>query len=92
MADAKKRTVYVLRSCLDPERHYVGLTSNLQKRVECHNAGQSRDTARHKPWRVVVALEFSTDAAAIRFERYLKSGSGRVFAKRHFQPPATDVE
>jgi hypothetical protein len=31
-----------------------------------------------------VAIEFQTEAEAIRFEKYLKSGSGRAFAKRHF--------
>jgi len=32
-----------------------------------------------------VVLEFGAEATAIRFERYLKSGSGRAFAKRHFE-------
>ncbi len=27
---------------------------------------------------------FSTQDSALAFERYLKSGSGRAFAKRHF--------
>jgi hypothetical protein len=31
-----------------------------------------------------VSIEFPTEAQALRFERYLKSGSGRAFAKRHF--------
>jgi hypothetical protein len=32
----------------------------------------------------VVSIEFPSEKAARRFERYLKSGSGRAFAKRHF--------
>jgi len=31
-----------------------------------------------------VAIEFPTEKEVLRFERYLKSGSGRAFAKRHF--------
>jgi hypothetical protein len=31
-----------------------------------------------------VSIEFLTEKEALRFERYLKSGSGRAFAKRHF--------
>jgi len=31
-------------------------------------------------------IEFPDEARAIRFERYLKSGSGRAFANRHFEP------
>ena len=32
-----------------------------------------------------VVIEFPDEARAVRFERYLKSGSGRAFAKRHFE-------
>jgi hypothetical protein len=35
-----------------------------------------------------VALEFADAKNAARFERYLKTGSGRAFAKRHFGPCA----
>ena len=31
-------------------------------------------------------MEFKAEEQALRFERYLKSGSGRAFAKRHFAP------
>jgi hypothetical protein len=34
----------------------------------------------------VVSLEFPNERTATRFEKYLKSGSGRAFAKRHFDP------
>jgi hypothetical protein len=41
-------------------------------------------TISHRPWSLVVSLEFADAVTARRFERYLKSGSGRAFAKRHF--------
>jgi len=63
---------------------YVGLTSNVATRLAWHNAGENVHTARDRPWHVVVSLEFTTPRAAYRFERYLKSGSGRAFATRHF--------
>ncbi len=85
MDDAAKRFVYLLRSLEDPNRPYVGLTSNIPSRLAAHNAGRCPHTARHKPWQVVVSIEFSDEGNAIRFERYLKSGSGRAFAKRHFR-------
>jgi len=81
---SQKRFVYVIRSERDLRRHYVGLTADVAGRLEQHNAGMNRYTSREKPWRVVVTLEFMDEEAAIRFERYLKSGSGRAFAKRHF--------
>jgi putative endonuclease len=41
-------------------------------------------TARHRPWRLPAAVEFASEGLAARFERYLKTGSGRAFARRHF--------
>jgi hypothetical protein len=38
----------------------------------------------NRPWSLVVSMEFTTAKAASAFEKYLKSGSGRAFSKRHF--------
>jgi putative endonuclease len=80
----EKRIVYIVRSDSDASRHYVGITNHLLDRLDWHNHGPSGYTVNHRPWSVVVSLEFPTEAAARRFEKYLKSGSGRAFAKRHF--------
>jgi predicted GIY-YIG superfamily endonuclease len=80
----QKRFVYILRSRSNHARHYVGVTSDVSARLRWHNAGQSVHTARDRPWSLVVSMEFATQLAAYRFERYLKSGSGRAFSKRHF--------
>ena len=80
-----KRLVYILRSDIDPDRHYIGLTSDVERRLEWHNTGPSGVTVRHRPWSLVVSLEFTDATTAARFERYLKTGSGRAFAKRHFR-------
>ena len=77
-------TVYILRSERDAARHYTGLTSDVTTRLAWHNAGQNTHTARDRPWRLIVSIEFATEQAARCFERYLKTGSGRAFAKRHF--------
>jgi putative endonuclease len=50
-----------------------------------HNAGRCPHTVSRRPWQRHVVIEFSNERSAIRFERYLKSGSGRAFAKRHFE-------
>jgi putative endonuclease len=76
--------VYVLRSTRSPGRYYVGLTSDVLRRLATHNSGGSKHTQLLRPWELVVSLEFSSEASAVAFERYLKSGSGRAFAKRHF--------
>jgi predicted GIY-YIG superfamily endonuclease len=79
-----RRFVYILRSDADPRRHYVGLTSDVDRRLLWHNTGPSGVTVRHRPWSLVVSLAFADARVAGRFERYLKTGSGRAFAKRHF--------
>lgn len=76
--------VYVLVSVADPRRHYVGLTSNVTTRLAVHNSGGSQHTATDRPWKLIVSLEFADQQSAVQFEKYLKSGSGRAFAKRHF--------
>ena len=84
MHGIEKRLVYILRSDADPSRHYVGITNDLASRLEWHNHGPCGYTRLHRPWVVVVSMEFRTERGAVRFENYLKSGSGRAFAKRHF--------
>jgi predicted GIY-YIG superfamily endonuclease len=79
-----KRIVYVIRSRQDPERHYVGRTYDLPSRLASHNAGESPHTRHLVPWALVVSVQFASEDAAMRFERFLKSSSGRTFAKRHF--------
>ena len=78
------RFVYVLKSA-DPTPHfYVGRTSDVHARLADHNAGRCPHTARYRPWHLHVTIELPDERRAIEFERYLKSGSGRAFAKRHF--------
>jgi len=79
-----KRFVYVLRSIPAPERYYVGLTSDVEARLVTHNSGGSQHTAPIRPWQLVASIEFGSENSAVAFEKYLKTGSGRAFAKRHF--------
>jgi putative endonuclease len=80
-----KRFVYILKSVNEPDEYYVGLTSDPEARLQAHNAGLSPHTEEHRPWRTLVRVEFDEEAPAMEFERYLKTGSGREFARRHFR-------
>lgn len=86
MHGIEKRIVYVLQTDSNPERHYVGLTNDLPSRLTWHNSGPCGYTVRHRPWSLLVTIEFATEQAALKFERYLKSGSGHAFSRRHFGP------
>ncbi len=76
--------VYTLTSEENPTRHYVGLTDNLDERLTAHNAGKVHHTSKYKPWQIEMAVAFREQEKAAAFEHYLKSGSGREFARRHF--------
>lgn len=76
--------VYLIKSIKFPEITYVGYTTNLKQRIETHNSGGSLHTAKHRPWKYVMYLTFAEQAKAKEFEHYLKSQSGRAFAKKRF--------
>ncbi len=78
------QTVYLIQSINHPKQVYIGVTSNFNQRLKYHNAGKSIHTNKYKPWKLVAAFCFANTQRANAFERYLKSGSGRAFAKRHF--------
>ena len=84
MHGIEKRIVYILRSDADPARHYVGITNDVPARLQWHNHGPSGHTTSYRPSSLVVSMEFATPDSAVRFEKYLKSGSGRAFTRRHF--------
>jgi predicted GIY-YIG superfamily endonuclease len=76
---------YVLQCIEDHSRHYIGSTDDLKCRLEEHNSGKCPHTSKYKPWRIKSYFAFTDKLIATRFERYLKSGSGREFARRHFE-------
>jgi len=77
--------VYLLESINFPNETYIGLTDDLRRRLSAHNSGQATHTNKFKPWRLVTYLGFSDAQKAVAFERYLKSSSGRAFAKKRFR-------
>ena len=77
------RYVYILES-LDSEHFHVGVTDDLRARLAKHNAGEVPHASKYGPWRIRAYIAFDDEKRAIAFEKYLKSGSGRAFAKKHF--------
>jgi putative endonuclease len=74
--------VYILRSISFPDRHYTGITGDLLRRLAKHNAGEVPHTSKYKPWQIKTYVAFSDEKQAFAFEKYLKSPSGRAFAKK----------
>ena len=81
---SQMKYVYLFKSLSHPDQRYIGCTADLAARLKQHNQGRSPHTAKFRPWQVHVAIRFQEDKRAEEFERYLKSGSGHAFAKKHF--------
>jgi len=75
--------VYILKSTKNSNRHYVGVCSDLKARIAEHNSGECKTTSNGGPWKLETAIYFRDQAKATVFERYLKTGSGRAFSKKH---------
>ena len=79
---ASKRFVYVMKNDDIPPRYYTGLASDVGARLASHNAGQCPHSSKHRAWHLDLVIKFADEGRAVRFERYLKSGSGHAFANR----------
>ena len=76
--------VYILVSQANETIHYTGITRDLEQRLFEHNRGNCPNTSQYRPWRIETAIAFKSESKARAFEKYLKSGSGPEFARRHF--------
>ncbi len=78
--------VYILK-CKDG--FYVGCTSDLKDRIPRHHKGHIPATAKRLPLKLIAYFAFLDKYTAFGFEKYLKSGSGRAFLKKHLskKPP-----
>jgi len=80
--------VYLIQSEPFPEQRYTGFTTDLKERFKTHNAGQSPHTSKYKPWKLISYHAFLDKRTAQKFEHYLKTGSGKAFAKKRFYKSA----
>ena len=84
MRETNYHYVYILTSLKDPNRHYIGITTNLTARLKKHNEGGNSHTSKDRPWQIDIAIRFTDKEKATAFETYLKTGSGREFSRCHF--------
>jgi putative endonuclease len=75
--------VYVIVSQAKTDRFYIGFSSRPEERLEEHNAGKNASTDTFAPWHLANVISFRSKQKSLEFERYLKSGSGRAFIRRH---------
>ncbi|MDD5669543.1 MAG: GIY-YIG nuclease family protein [Candidatus Omnitrophica bacterium] len=72
-------------------RIYVGMTTDISKRVNEHNAGKTKSTKFHRPWKVFYFEKFEERISARFREKQLKAGCGKEFLReilKHNAPVA----
>ena len=82
--------VYVLRS-IPTGRHYIGMTSDVQRRLHEHNTKTGRWTSSFQPWKLVAIEPFQTRGEAAVRERFLKSRAGIGERQRLYEQSAREV-
>ena len=66
--------VYVLRNASG--KFYIGVTSDVDRRVADHNEGRSKWTSKHRPWEVVWRRGPMKLGEARKLENWLKRQKG----------------
>ncbi len=76
----KKYYLYILQSEKD-DSFYVGITSDIKKRLLFHNNGWQRYTKNKRPWKLVYIREFSSKSEALKQERKIKKKKSKKYIK-----------
>jgi len=75
--------VYILKSKSNPDKYYVGYTNNIKRRILQHNeAPTSNHTSIYGPWELLRYIAFTESKKARKFEKYLKTPSGKAFLNK----------
>ncbi len=61
---------------------YFGYTSDLKRRLEEHNSGESKSTRPYIPLTLEAYIAVPSKQKGLSLEKYLKSGSGKVILKK----------
>ena len=73
--------VYVLKS-LEKNRHYIGCTTDLDRRISEHNDGKVRSTKAYRPWKIVYFEKYDDVGKAFKREKEIKSFKGGLKLKK----------
>ena len=57
--------------------HYVGLTNNVNRRINQHNLGQSTATKAYRPFTLIYSKSFTDRISARDYEKFLKIHSNK---------------
>ena len=63
--------IYAIKSDFD-KRIYVGISMNVQKRLEEHNAGKTKSTKGYRPWKIIYKEECNNSKVVNYLKRDVK--------------------
>ena len=76
--------VYILKS-EKIDRHYIGHSDNLEKRVNIHNRGLVKSTKAYRPWKIIYTESADNKNDAYKREMQIKSYKGGEAFKKLIQ-------
>ncbi len=72
--------VYAIKS-LSRYYIYVGISDNLERRINQHQEGYNKTTKPYQPFTLIYSEKCNNRMEARKREKYLKSGVGKEFLK-----------
>lgn len=75
--------VYVIEN--ENNNWYIGYSTNMCQRIKDHNHHKNISTAKAKKWKLIYCETYVHKMDALGREKFLKSGSGRVFLRKQMK-------
>ena len=67
------------------QKHYIGKTENLNRRLLEHNLGQEKFTRKGTPWELIGYKECPTSAEAVQLENKLKKAKNIKYVRWYIE-------
>ena len=75
--------VYILHSS-SLQKHYIGHTSDIEDRINRHNAGHEKYTKTGVPWELIWKKEVETRSEAMKVEKQIKKRGAKRYLESQF--------
>jgi putative endonuclease len=69
--------VYILKS-FKTDKHYIGHTASIEKRLDKHNKGEVTSTRHAIPWECIYSEKYAVKNIAMKRELEIKSYKGGI--------------
>ena len=74
----QKFFLYILQSEKN-RKYYIGITKDIEIRLNQHNRGVGKSTRSNRPWRLVYTEEYNTWSEAAIREKQIKNQKSRAY-------------